>query len=45
MHTSLKHGQGFRTCSSIAHFTEAVQILALYSRELWLPEGVPRDLS
>lgn len=43
--TSRKQGVGFRICSSMAHLTVACRILASYSRELAVPEGVPRDRS
>ncbi len=43
--TSLKHGEGLRICSSMAHLTEACRMLPSYSRELWVPLGVPRERS
>lgn len=43
--TSLKQGVGFLICSSMAHFTVACLMLASYSRELAVPEGVPRERS
>lgn len=43
--TSLKHGDGFLICSSIAHLTVACRIFPSYSLELWVPLGVPRDRS
>lgn len=43
--TSLKHGDGFLICSSIAHLTVACRIFPSYSLELWVPLGVPLDRS
>ena len=43
--TSLKQGDGFLSCSSIAHFTVACRMLASYSHELAVPDGVPRERS
>lgn len=43
--TSLKHGQGFLTWSSIAHLTVAWQTFALYSWLDWAPLDVPRERS
>lgn len=43
--TSRKQGVGLRICSSMAHRTVACRMLASYSRELAVPEGVPRDRS
>lgn len=43
--TSLKHGEGLRICSSMAHLTEACRMLPSYSRELCVPLGVPRERS
>ena len=44
-HTSLKHGEGFLICSSIAHLTVACRMFPSYSRELCVPLGVPLDRS
>ena len=43
--TSLKHGEGLRSCSSMAHLTDAWRMFPSYSRELWEPLGVPRERS
>lgn len=43
--TSLKHGEGFLICSSIAHLTVACLMFPSYSRELCVPLGVPLDRS
>lgn len=43
--TSLKQGEGFLNCSSMAHLTVACLMLASYSRELAAPDGVPLERS
>jgi len=43
--TCLKHGEGLRSISSIAHFVVACRMFASYSRELAVPDGVPRERS
>ncbi|TNN58346.1 hypothetical protein EYF80_031468 [Liparis tanakae] len=45
MRGSIRHGEGLRICSSMAHLTVACRMLPSYSRELWVPLGVPRERS
>jgi len=43
--TCRKHGDELRSISSIAHLVVACRMFASYSRELAVPDGVPRERS